>query len=55
VEVGAVGALFSAHRRGVDVGIAQVKQGQMLWVSRSISVGNWLAAMSVVGDRVVVG
>ena len=36
-------------RRGVDVGIAGVRREQMPWVSVSISMGTWLAAMSVVG------
>ena len=47
-------ALLSGHSRGVDVGIAEAKQGQMLWVSVSIPMGNWLAAMSVVSGRVKV-
>jgi len=58
----AVGALFSGseaqfrgHSRGVEVGVTEVKQGQMLWVSVSIPVGIWLAAQSVAGGRVVDG
>ena len=48
-------ALFSGHHRGVDVGVAQLEQEQMTYVSGSIPVWVWLAALSVEGGRVVVG
>ena len=48
-------ALFSGHRRGVDVGVTQLEQWQTPTVSVSIPVWIWLAALSVEGGRVVVG
>ena len=48
-------ALFSGHHRGVDVGVAQLEQEQMTYVSGSIPVWVWLAALSVEGGRVVDG
>jgi hypothetical protein len=48
-------SLSSVPSRGVDVGIAEVKQGQMPWVSVFTPMGIWFAALSVAGGRVLVG
>jgi len=49
------GGAVSGQRRAVDVGVAQLKQGQPTVVSVSVPVWIWLAALSVESGLVVGG
>jgi hypothetical protein len=51
----AVSAQWRCSQGTVDVGVAQLEQGQMTVVSVSIPVWVWLAALSVARGRVPVG